>query len=80
MEDGGAAEKYRACAAMDAAYKRTAESLCFRPPRIYHAAAVIVMALAFHTKDPDRVGDTLNIYFISRPLTLGRVGSGAPHA
>ena len=55
-------KKYRACAAMEATYKRTAESLRFRLPRIYHAVAVMVMALTFHTKDPDRVGDALNIF------------------
>ena len=47
---------------MEAAYKHTAESLRFRPPRIYHAVAVIVMALAFHIEDPDRAGDALNVF------------------
>ena len=48
-------EKDMARASMEASYKRTAESLCFRPLHISHAVAVMVMALAFHTKDPDRV-------------------------
>ena len=47
---------------MEAAYKRIAESLRFCLPRIPHAVAVMVMALAFHIKDPDRVGDALNIF------------------
>ena len=33
----------------------------FRPPCIPYAVAVMVMALAFHNKDPDGVGDALNI-------------------
>ena len=47
---------------MEADYRRTSESLQFRPPYTPHNVAVMVMALAFHTKDPDRVGDTLNIF------------------
>ena len=47
---------------MEAAYNRTVESLRFRPLRISHSVAVMVMALAFHIKDPDRVGDALNIF------------------
>ena len=54
-------EKYRARAAMEAACGHTAEILRFRPPCIPHAVAVMVMALNFHTKDPDWVRDTLNI-------------------
>ena len=51
--------------AMEAAFCRTAESLCFCSPLISHAVTVMVMALAFNTKDPDGVGDALNIFFIS---------------
>ena len=47
---------------MEAACRRTAESLRFRPPYTPHAVAVMVMEIAFHTKDPDRLGDTLNIF------------------
>ena len=50
-------KKDRAQAAMEAACRRTVESLRFRTPRIPRAVAVMVMALAFHTKDPDGVGD-----------------------
>ena len=46
---------------MEAACRRTADSLCFRPPQIPHTVAVMVMALSFHTEDPDGVGDALNI-------------------
>ena len=42
---------------------RIAKSLRFRPLRIPHAVAVMMMELAFHNKDPDRVGDALNIFF-----------------
>ena len=65
LEDGDAAEKDRAHVAMEAAYKRTAESLRLRPPRIPHAVAVMVMALAFHTEDPYRVGEDLNIFLFN---------------
>ena len=57
-------EKDGAHSTMEAAYKRTAESLRFRPPRIPHAVVVMVMELTFHTKDPYRVEDALNIYFL----------------
>ena len=39
--------KYRALSAMEAACRRIANSLRFRPPRIPHAVAVMVMDLAF---------------------------------
>ena len=54
-------EKDRARAAMEAACRHTAESLRFRPPHISYAVGVMVMVLTFHTKDPDGVGDALNI-------------------
>ena len=47
---------------IEAACCHTAESLRFCPLYIPHTATVMVMALAFHTKDPDRVEDTLNIF------------------
>ena len=47
---------------MDAACRCTADGLRFHPPCISHTVAVMVMALAFHTKDPDGVGDTLKIF------------------
>ena len=46
---------------MESTCWRTAERLRFLPPRIPHAVAVMVVVPAFHTEDPDRVGDTLNI-------------------
>ena len=55
-------KKDRERAAMEAACQRTAASLHFRPLHIPHAIAVMVMALTFHTKDPDGVGDALNIF------------------
>ena len=47
---------------MEAACRRTSYSLHFQSPRTPHAAAVIVRALAFHTKDADGIGDALNIF------------------
>ena len=32
------------------------------PPHIPHAITVIVMTFAFHTKDPDGVGDALKTF------------------
>ena len=60
---------------MEAAYNRTVESLRFRPLRISHSVAVMVMALAFHAEDPDRVGDALNIFLFPNLSPL--VGSEA---
>ena len=47
---------------MEAACWSTAESLRSCHPHIPHVVAVMVTGLAFHTKDPDRVEDTLNIF------------------
>ena len=51
---------------METAFRKTAKSLCFLHPHIPHAVAVMVMALAFHTKDPDGVGYTLNIFLFPK--------------
>ena len=40
------------------------DGLRFRPARNPHAVAVMVMDLAFHTKDQDGVGDALNIFLL----------------
>ena len=55
-------KKERTLSAMEAACWCTADGLRFHPPRTPHAIAVMVMDLAFHTKDPDGVGDALNIF------------------
>ena len=55
-------KKNRAQAAMEAACRRIADGLRFRPLRIPHVVAVMVTKLAFHTEDPYGVGDTLNIF------------------
>ena len=34
----------------------------FRAPRIYHTTAVMVIDLAFYTKELDRVGDAVNVF------------------
>ena len=49
---------------MEAACRRTAYGLRFRPPRIPHVVVFMVIAIAFHTEDPDRVGGTLNILLL----------------
>ena len=61
-------KKDRARAVIEAAFRRTADGLRFRPPRIPHAVAFMVMALAFHTKEPYWVGDAL-IVFLFPELT-----------
>ena len=58
-------KKYRSQSVMEAAYRRTADSLRFFPPRIPHAIAFMVMALPFHTKDPYRVGYALHIFLLT---------------
>ena len=47
---------------MEAACRRTVDSLRFRPPHIPHTVTFMVMALTFHTEDPDGVRDDLNIF------------------
>ena len=42
------------------------------PPCIPHSAAVMVIVIAFHTEDPDRVGDALKIFlFLDLPPSAG---------
>ena len=62
LDYGGAAEKYRARATVEAACRSTADSLRFRPPRTTNAITFMLMALTFHTEDPDGVGKALNIF------------------
>ena len=64
--------------AMEAVCQRTADGLCFRLPRIPHTVAVMVMALAFHTEDPDRVGDTLNIFLFPEERLPSAVAQPTP--
>ena len=47
---------------MEAACRRTVDSLRFHPPHTPNTAAVMVMALTFHTKDPDGARDDLHIF------------------
>ena len=49
---------------MEAACWSTAKTLHFSPPRIPHAVTVMVMALTFHSKYPEGVGDSLNIFLL----------------
>ena len=62
---------YRARSTMKSACRCTANSLRFRPPHIPHVVAVMVMALAFHTKYPDGVEDKLSIFFFPKLFPLG---------
>ena len=57
-------KKERVIAAMETAFWRTADILRLRPPCITHTVAVMVMALTFHTEDPDGVEDALNIFLL----------------
>ena len=63
-------KKERAIAAMEKAFRRTADILGLRPPRIPHTGAVMVMALTLHIKYPDGVGDSLNILLLPNLFPL----------
>ena len=56
-------KKYRAIVLMEAASHRTADILRFPSPPLLHAVAVMVVALAFHTEDPDKMGGCSTFYF-----------------
>ena len=47
---------------MEATFHQTADDFRFCPSRIPHTISVIVIALAFHTEDPDGVGYAINIF------------------
>ena len=49
------------------------EKMSFQEPRISHSIMVMVIALAFHIKDPNGVGDALNIFLLPVPSPI--VGS-----
>ena len=63
-------KKYRTRAAMEVAFWCTAKSLRFCTLHTPHAVAVMLIVLAFHTKDPDGVGYTLNIFLLPNLSTL----------
>ena len=63
-------ETERERAVMEVACRCTIKILRFRHPHIPHAVVVMVSALAFHTKDVDRVEDTLNIFLFTKLSTL----------
>ena len=50
--------------------RSTIKILRFRHPHVPHAVVVMVMVLAFHTKDVDGVEDTLNIFLFTDLSTL----------
>ena len=50
---------------MEAACWCTDKSLRFCTLHTPHTIAVMVMALAFNTKDPDGVGETVNIFLFN---------------
>ena len=52
----------RARAAMEAACLWTAEQIRFRSPRISQTVVVMVLDLAFYTKDSNGVGGAVNIF------------------
>ena len=58
-------KKDPAQAAMVLACQHTDDNLHFRPPQIPHSVAVMVMALSFHTKDPDGVGYAISIFLFT---------------
>ena len=42
-----------------------AHSLRYKPPWIYHVVVGLILKKYFHTEDPDRVGDILNIFLLT---------------
>ena len=58
-------DKDRARAVMEAACQRTIKILRFRHLHIPNALVVMVIVLAFHTKDVDGVEDMLNIFLFN---------------
>ena len=65
---------------MEEAFWHTTESLRFRSPHIPQSFLVMVMELTFQTKDPDGVGDALNILLFTDFSPSPGYGGGLPHA
>ena len=57
---------------MEVACRRTAEHLRFWAPHISHAVAVLVLGPSFYSKDPESVGDAINIFLFPElpPLAI----------
>ena len=53
--------KERKQAAMDPVCRKAANRIIFCAPRINHSIVVMVLALAFYTKDPGKVGGDIEI-------------------
>ena len=43
----------------------TAKGLRFHAPSISHSIAVMVLALGFHSEDPNGVGDAVNVFIFT---------------
>ena len=67
--------KERPQAAMEASHSVTEEILHFHTPRISHSIAFMVLALVFHSEDPDGVGDAVNVFLF--PDLYSAAGSEA---
>ena len=64
---------------MEAAFRSTVESLRLLPPFIPHVVTVMAVVFAFHTEDPDGVGDALTIILFPDPSPSAGWGGGAPN-
>ena len=60
---------------MEVACRWTAEHLRFRAPHISHAVAVLVLGPAFYSRDPESVGDAINVFLFPElpPLEISEV-------
>ena len=47
---------------MEAACYRTAKHLHFQSPRISYTFMALILELSFYSKDPDGVGDAINVF------------------
>ena len=51
--------------AMESACKLTAKTLQLRAPRTPQSTVAMVLSLSFHTKDPEGLGDAVNIFLFT---------------
>ena len=57
-------KKEKSHTALEISCHTNAGSLQLNPPNITHMVSVLLLGLAFHTEDPDRVSDAMNIFML----------------
>ena len=59
-------EKDKARIALDITFLTRAQALLIKTPNITHTISVLSFSLSFHTEDPDKVSNAVNIFMLPK--------------